>query len=312
MWNIASLILLGLTFASAHVELLTDRPIIGILSIPDQLSTNSFFHSSYVEWLSQGGARVVPVLYDLPSDKLEHLLSSINGVLFTGGSINLDFNSTFVKTAQTIVKHALSSKDHFPIWATCLGFQMISGIIANDFSVIESGFDSERLPLHLEFTELAQKSKLLSRATSEVINNLRTMNITANFHHDGVSSNQFSLNSRLDEFFNVISINKDRKGREFVSTIEAKRFPVFATQWHPEIPQFIWHRYPNPWEVIPREPECYSAMQYFANFFVLETRRNSRKFVSLDEEKSSLIYNYFAKDFEGTRSYVFPKYSRDM
>ena len=34
------------------------------------------------------------------------------------------------------------------------------------------------------------------------------------------------------------------------------------------------------------------AMQYLANFFVNETRKNSHRFPSYTEELSALIYNY--------------------
>lgn len=35
---------------------------------------------------------------------------------------------------------------------------------------------------------------------------------------------------KLKEFFTMISTNKDRKGKEFVSTAEAKAYPIYATQ----------------------------------------------------------------------------------
>ena len=35
-------------------------------------------------------------------------------------------------------------------------------------------------------------------------------------------------------------MNKDRKGKSFVSTMEAKTVPVYATQWHPEKNAFEW------------------------------------------------------------------------
>ena len=34
--------------------------------------------------------------------------------------------------------------------------------------------------------------------------------------------------------FDVLSTNKDKKGTAFVSTIEAKKYPFYGVQWHPE------------------------------------------------------------------------------
>jgi hypothetical protein len=49
------------------------RPIVGILAIPSTESRNSFMHASYVEWLQQGGARVVPIPHDTPFDELDKI-----------------------------------------------------------------------------------------------------------------------------------------------------------------------------------------------------------------------------------------------
>ena len=40
----------------------------------------------------------------------------------------------------------------------------------------------------------------------------------------------FESSTKLKDFVNVLSTNKDRKGREFVSSWEAKEWPVFAVQ----------------------------------------------------------------------------------
>ena len=38
----------------------------------------------------------------------------------------------------------------------------------------------------------------------------------------------------MDQFWDILSVNKDVNGLEFVSTIEAKNYPIFGTQFHPE------------------------------------------------------------------------------
>ena len=42
----------------------------------------------------------------------------------------------------------------------------------------------------------------------------------------------------LKENFNILTTAKDRNGVEYVSSAEHKRYPFFATQWHPEKPPF--------------------------------------------------------------------------
>ena len=50
----------------------------------------------------------------------------------------------------------------------------------------------------------------------------------------------------MGNFWDVLSVNTDTDGLEFISTLEAKNFPIFGTQWHPE---------KNPYEWTPKYPD---------------------------------------------------------
>jgi len=41
-------------------------------------------------------------------------------------------------------------------------------------------------------------------------------------------------NNKLREFFDILTINSDKSGKTFVSAIEAKDFPFYGVQFHPE------------------------------------------------------------------------------
>ena len=59
--------------------------------------------------------------------------------------------------------------------------------------------------------------------------------MTLNNHHQGVTPSDYSKNPKLPNVVNILSTNRDRKGKEFISTVEgAKGLPVWATQFHPE------------------------------------------------------------------------------
>lgn len=62
---------------------------------------------------------------------------------------------------------------YFPLWGTCLGFQTLS-VLASSAAVLDSGFDSENLPLPLTFTELADKSRLFSSVSPSIKTSLAT------------------------------------------------------------------------------------------------------------------------------------------
>ena len=89
-----------------------------------------------------------------------------------------------------------------------------------------------------------------------------------------------------------MSTNRGRKGNEFVSTIESSKYPIFATQWHPERPQFEWGTDGTTSDPINHDFYAVSCSQYIANFYVSEARKNNRKYSTLEEESKLLIYNY--------------------
>jgi gamma-glutamyl hydrolase len=299
----------------------TQRPIIGVLTTPllssgcitvaangDGDGLGSCFHQIYVNWLYEGGARVVPIPYDLPRDKIDHLLKSINGVLFTGGELMLELNTTYGHTAGYILEKVIEfnekDKVHYPLWGTCMGMQLLSALVAEDASVIaKSRFDSEGIGRSLTLTPRAYQSRMFRDIPKSILHDLQTKPITSNLHHDGVYPETYAKNRKLRDFFHVLSTNIDLKGNPFVSTVEGKRYPVYAVQWHPERPQFDWSQE----DYIPHSPIAFPAMQYFAQFLVSEARKNNNKFGSLDEEQSNLIFNFQARyTGENLVAYFFP------
>ena len=293
------------------------QPIIGILTVPAEpqcitlaiekgLNQHevSCFHSYYVKWLESAGARVVPIRFNLAPAQLDPLLDSINGILFTGGELTLFPNTTYYKTANYIYKQVLernSKQQYFPLWGTCMGFQLLNILTAENYTVLShSMFDSEGMSLPLELTSDGMTSRLLKSMPTSLLDILTKDNVTANLHHDGVLPSTFYSTSKLTQFYDVVSTNVDRKGTPFVSTIEGKSTPVYGTQWHPERPQFEWKE----GEDFNHTMGAISTMQYFANFFVSEARKNGNHFVNSTSERDALIYNY-APTFMGDSSQIY-------
>ena len=294
------------------------RPIIGVVSEPispemsqelynnnnnndDDITTTttttttkkatSYIAASYVKYLEMAGARVVPLIYNQPSDDIDTLLKGINGILFPGGGACLQStNCPFFESASRMFKYAIQSNDngnYFPVWGTCLGFQFLSVMGAGENqTVLSSGFDSEDLPLPLNFTSSVTNSKLFANAPTTVMTNLKTKPITMNAHHSGVTPKAGKNNKQFADFYTVLSTNNGRQGKEFISTIEAKKYPIYGTQYHPEKINFEWVIEKEP---IPHTFDAVVASQYFANFFVNEARKSN---IKLENENDYLIYNY--------------------
>ena len=41
-------------------------------------------------------------------------------------------------------------------------------------------------------------------------------------------------NDHLRRFYNILGTSIDDKGKEYVAAIEAKYYPIYGVQWHPE------------------------------------------------------------------------------
>ena len=78
-----------------------------------------------------------------------------------------------------------------------------------------------------------------------------------------------------------------------------------GTQWHPEKNAFEW----NPKESIPHSANAVNVMQWVANFFMSEARKNDHHFESVEAETKALIYNYRTTftDAGFTEEYIWPQ-----
>ena len=272
----------------------TTRPIIGVMAQssrgePYHNTWKSYIAASYIKYLESSGARVVPIKNNLADDEVEKLFYSINGFLLPGGGANL-LKSGYQRIGRIIFNLAIESfekGDYFPIWGTCLGFQYLSILASNNVNIL-SGTDSENYPIPLNFTDGYENSRMFANMSKDLEKYLSSAPTTLNMHHGSVLTEKFKANKEISEFFHVLSTNNDRQGKEFVSTMEGRKYPFYATQWHPEKNSFEWSLH----EDIPHEPMAIKVTQYMSNFFVNEARYSTHKFESEKEERAALIYNY--------------------
>lgn len=266
-----------------------ERPIIGVLAqdvFDPKPYRNSYIAASYVKFLESAGARVVPVMINKSEDEYSRLFKSINGVLFPGGGVSLE-SSGYSKAAGIFYRLALeanSNGDYFPVWGTCLGFELLTLLTSGELLLSHTNTSGIALPL--DFTEDVKGSRLFKEFPEELMKSLATEPLTENSHQWSITTENFTANKKLKKFYRVLSTNTDGHNK-FVSTMEAYDFPIYATQWHPEKNAFEWTR-----PYIPHTPSAIKTTFYMANFFVNEARKNLHSFASTEEEEKALIYNY--------------------
>ncbi|XP_030274407.1 gamma-glutamyl hydrolase [Sparus aurata] len=278
--------------AAAKIQPLNYRPVIGVLAqenLPGDTFArgSSYIAASYVKFLEGGGARVVPIRINCTEEEYAKIFSTINGLLLPGGDVDIE-TSQFTRASKILYNLALKANDagdYFPIWGTCQGLQQLAVLTANKNLLTLT--DTKAVALPLTFTAAARSSRLFRSFPKDLLQSLAEENITGNFHSWSLSLRNYSQSYKLKSFYKVLSTNNDGK-TEFISTMEAYRYPFYAVQWHPERPTYEWVEKPG----LVHTPSAVRVCFYIASFFVSEARKNHHHFSSPAEEQSALIYNF--------------------
>eukprot|EP00854_Cymbomonas_tetramitiformis_P010709 gene10709-12668_t len=149
--------------------------------------------------------------------------------------------------------------DYFPIHATCLGFEQLAVKVSGNCSIL-TNFSAE------DAARGGQK---------EILDCCQ------------VAPRDFKMSSELQSFFQATSVSEDKNKVPYISTVEAKQYPIIGTQWHPEKNLFEW----TSTEAIPHGADAAKLAQRVANLLVDRARRSCHK-PSPAEVEDLLIYNY--------------------
>ena len=241
--------------------------VVGMIAVPltpgkkyYQVCGDSYIASSHITWLKRFGVKVLPIPYTTKNFK--KYIGKINGLYFPSGGAFAGTQKEYYNCCKKFLQLAMKENDkgnHFPIWGGCMGMQQLM-IIADGHDDLEhllQRFDSfNNLLSTLKFTEEGLRSRMMRNAKDSEIKKLSTKNCTLNNHKMGLTPEKFKKHKNIDKFYKIVSTSIDRKGKNYVSTIEGRFYPFYGVQWH---------------------PERSSAMDYFAKFFVNELKRNRVK-----------------------------------
>ncbi|XP_006812070.2 gamma-glutamyl hydrolase-like, partial [Saccoglossus kowalevskii] len=197
---------------------------------------------------------------------------------------------------------ANNADDPFPIWGTCMGFQLLTYLTSGENLLTDTNSTLVSYPLY--FQQAYKTSKLFgsgSAETGDIINILSKENVTFNAHFYGITPKTFNNNTKLRTFYRMLTTNYDDNGKEFVSMIEAFKYPFYGAQWHPEKNnfEFVAKLGPN----LHHSADAIKVTLYMAQFFVNEARKSSHKFKNATEEAAALIYNFPVVYTAGNTSY---------
>jgi gamma-glutamyl hydrolase len=105
-------------------------------------------------------------------------------------------------------------------------------------------------------------------------------------HHYAVFTKYFNESQALTSFWHLVAKTTSSAGQEFVSAIQAKQYPFFGSQFHPEKSPFEWRVDAN------RTKESIELVQLLSNNFVLKARLSPNRFTNSTNLIRQLIYNY--------------------
>ncbi|CAL8463735.1 g3269 [Coccomyxa elongata] len=267
-----------------------NRVLIGLLSQPSDPSGRheSYIAASYVKFLESAGARVVPFVHDMDKDEIKRRFDMVNGFLLPGGSARLRPGHTFFDAATEVVRLANEANDkgdYFPILAICLGFETLAIIASGNVTILGS-YDSEDTAAPLYFTEKAKNSRFFGSLPEKIVADLAAKPYARESHSHGLSLASFDANKVLKEEYEVLSLSTDPEGEVYISTMESKKYPYTATQWHPEKNAYEWGDKLH----IPHSKGAIDVTYAVASFFVDQARGNFHAPRSILEEDDALIY----------------------
>ncbi|TKY49202.1 Gamma-glutamyl hydrolase [Spatholobus suberectus] len=271
------------------------KPVIGILSHPGDGASGrlsnatgvSYIAASYVKFVESGGARVIPLIYNESPGNLKKKLNLTNGVLFTGGWAA---SGQYLETLQYIFEKALAKNkagDHFPTIAINLGANLIIKIVSELTDVLEQ-FNASSLPSSLQLRKNAlDKGSVFQRFPPDLLSQMETDCLVLHNQRYGISPRKLQNNTKLSNFFEILTTSKDKDNKTFVSTARGKNYPVTLLQWHPEKNAFEWATSLK----APHTEDAVRVTQSTANFFIREARKSSNT-PDAQEVRDNLIYNY--------------------
>jgi hypothetical protein len=219
----------------------TERPLIGIVSQslgPDALGSGpasdvglagpgkSYIAASYVKFVESAGARVVPILQDMPREEVERRFKAVNGILIPGGSQTLSPGHPYYDTTKLLLDMAIKENDagtSFPLHGTCLGFEALAVAVTGNYSVLQD-FDAGDDPRPLIPGSDMGSSEFFGSMHRDLRNALFSRPLAYENHVHGITYADFIDNPALAEFFDVLTMSVDKRGKQYISTMEAKRY----------------------------------------------------------------------------------------
>lgn len=293
--------------SSDNGKLGTSVPVIGILTqvLRDykRFTDKRQLHlvASYVKWVESAGAQAIPVLLNQDDEYYARIFKSTNGLLFPGGDNLLDpkRRTPMMVAAKKLYRMAIEANDrgdYYPIWGTCLGFELLSVLTADDNHLTDCSANDMLLKM-----DFVARGRLFERSnysdvslagvdySKSMLELMSRENITYNYHHKCLVDKSMKQSS-LDKFYRILAYSTDKNGVKFISAFEAYQYPFFGVQFHPEKPPFEFVIKKGQHH-LPHSRHAKAVSRYFADFFIAQAQKSGHQ-TSVEDIRGDLVYAY--------------------
>uniref|UniRef100_A0A7S2R7Y3 folate gamma-glutamyl hydrolase n=1 Tax=Mucochytrium quahogii TaxID=96639 RepID=A0A7S2R7Y3_9STRA len=231
----------------------------------DGKRAQQFIRASMVDWLTQHGAIVVPIMaYDSYKEQLAQF-NNLHGFVLPGSNgPGKGYARTYKRLLRWTIRASKSKKSKRKVMGAgfCWGFQRMANYIARR-TVSRGSYVAQNTNLRVKYGSNKTKSdfRISTGLTDRLNKNLQNYRLTYNNHIHGVSPETMRNNKYLRRFYDVVYTSTTLgTGKEFVALMEAKTMPLYGFQFHPE--------------VYSRNQNQRYANAYFGKFLVNEARKN--------------------------------------
>lgn len=164
--------------------------------------------------MESAGARVIALRYDYDLETLKYLFDHINGILFPGGDPSLWANETTKTEFSEMTKKGMylyqlaveanNNGDYFPLWGTCLGYEMMLMATTHDPKILDNFVQDDESEKYT-YTDKKSVSRILKTMPEELVNYSANNPVAYYFHKYGKLYSTFRANRKLESVYNVIA-----------------------------------------------------------------------------------------------------------
>lgn len=216
-------------------------------------------------------------------------------MLFPGG------DGDYLELGKIVFDEVVRLNDEgqfYPAWGICLGYENMINYTASIGWDALGHYDVDTASLPIEFTRNPLHTKFYSEL-GKAAHEFETHSFTYNSHAWSLDPKMLKTDAGLRDFWTLTAIshmpNNGSSPLPFVASIEAKDYPIFGTQYHPEKPSELWVEGKD----INHTWESIDLQRHFSELLVKMSRANPNTYGDFMAEAAHDINQYDVIIHEG-------------